>query len=386
MSAATKQALFTSLRTFNQNTVKLPNGDIVDVSNKKGSESYLKAMIQENQGPFSTSLLKAMQFFVDNELDNLDKRTERQLTKSYRLFARDPTAWVESELRKGTITMANIIQNSSDDIVEQAFTKEEMELIFEFMIGLVDEAISRTNAGVVVKEDILISVITVVLKLSNKCSDTSETYNFLSSIAKTVELSTPIVPAEDSGVAYVLARSIITPFNNNLHNGGDREKSVEAVVESGLIQQLLRCISIPWFPPKFQESMQGDLKYIQEFFKHLSISKQLLRERFAKDTPCGDVLEDIVLGRVNPCPENSSYLSPLKVIYDVANKKISEEGDSSDDDDEVIVFECSNCRNLFPEEEMKLCARCKDIACKLQSILLLTSFTMWMHTHIQIFA
>ena len=103
MSAAMKQALFTSLRTFNENSVKLPNGDIVDVSKKKGSESYLKAMIQENQGPFSPSLLKAMQFFVDNELDNLDKRTERQLTKSYRLYARDPTAWVESELRKGTI-------------------------------------------------------------------------------------------------------------------------------------------------------------------------------------------------------------------------------------------------------------------------------------------
>ena len=70
MSAAMKQALFTSLRTFNENSVKLPNGDIVDVSKKRGrgSESYLKAMIQENQGPFSTSLLKAMQFFVDNEL------------------------------------------------------------------------------------------------------------------------------------------------------------------------------------------------------------------------------------------------------------------------------------------------------------------------------
>ena len=363
MSAAMKQALFTSLRTFNENSVKLPNGDIVDVSKKKGSESYLKAMIQENQGPFSTSLLKAMQFFVDNELDNLDKRTERQLTKSYRLYARDPTAWVESELRKGTITMANIIQNSSDDIVKQAFTKEEMERIFEFMIGLVDVAISRTNAGVVVKEDILISVITVVLKLSIKCSDTIDTYIFLSSIAKTVELASPIVPAVDSGVAYVLARSIITPFFTNLDRGGDRQKSVEAVVESGLIQQLLRCISIPWFPPKFQESIKGDLKWIQEFFKHLSVCKELLREHFAKDTPCGDVLKDIVLGRVNPCPENSTYLATLKVIYDIANAKPSEEGDS-DDDDEVIVFECSNCRNLFPEEEMKLCARCKDIACK----------------------
>ena len=121
------------------------------------------------------------------------------------------------------------------------------------MIGLVDVAISRTNAGVVVKEDILISVITVVLKLSIKCSDTIDTYIFLSSIAKTVELASPIVPAVDSGVAYVLARSIITPFFTNLDRGGDRQKSVEAVVESGLIQQLLRCISIPWFPLNFKK-------------------------------------------------------------------------------------------------------------------------------------
>ena len=115
--------------------------------------------------------------------------------------------------------------------------------------------------------------------------------------------------------------------------------------------------------PKFQESIKGDLKWIQEFFKHLSVCKELLREHFAKDTPCGDVLKDIVLGRVNPCPENITYLATLNVIYDIANAKPSEEGDS-DDDDEVIVFECSNCRNLFPKEEMKLCARCKDIACK----------------------
>ena len=80
--------------------------------------------------------------------------------------------------------------------------------------------------------------------------------------------------------------------------------ALETMFRSGILEQVLRNINIPWLPCDEEKSWDEEEGIIRNLFEDLCCPTVCMHKTFKRGLPFQNSLLDILQGRIRPCKEN----------------------------------------------------------------------------------
>ncbi|GFH53177.1 hypothetical protein CTEN210_09653 [Chaetoceros tenuissimus] len=333
----------------NQSVLQLttvPGRPPVNVATQKGANAYLRQLRKDGQPPFSTTLLVTINQYIHKPEESIKERWRSKTNRDN----------IDSNILYGLyLSMRNICTNASIDLLCEVVTDTELRIIFNHLVSLLKCAISRENKGVIIDEACLNEVMILIFNLIKDQNITDSTIqSYLKSLASVAKEATD-VPSHDSGVGYFLCFSMIECFKNQKNF----DKALMMMHKTGILEQVLRHIHLPWTPIANNNKILAELKNrIRFFFITIASCTISLSSIFKAGSPSRDALVDILEGRIKPCAENEHVIEILEAL-----KKFLDMGLTSGNPDDKYIsrssFCCTKCKEVDHSRKLLFCGNCK---------------------------
>lgn len=155
------------------------------------------------------------------------------------------------------------------------------------------------------------------------------------------------LPCEDVGYTFtaIVANSYLTS-TRNFDNPWTTEKVLKKLEATGILEQFLRCVTVP----ETYESLGPPLHTFLDEFQHCIpfVSKKL-----KPGQPCGDVINAILEGRDGSKVKHPAVLNKLRTMMRLASS-VDPEHKFGD-----LNKICRNCGKLDGSDALMRCARCQ---------------------------